>query len=204
MERTTDDKSESVASSILERVKVNDPEAWQLLVRMFGPVVYLWSRQSGVPEADAADVVQEVLVAVLTNIQSFRRDRAGDSFRGWLWTITKNKVRDHFRRHQTQPRGQGGTDALQRLAQLPEQPPESSADAAGSADDESGLEHRALELAIRSGFEDRTWEAFWQTTVQGRRAADVADELGMSAAAVYKAKSRVMRRIRQSIGELVE
>jgi RNA polymerase sigma-70 factor, ECF subfamily len=142
-------------------------------------------------------------VAVSANIKRFRRDRDGDSFRGWLWVITKNKIRDHFRRLQTQPQGQGGTDALQRLAQLPHQPPESS-DTLGLENDQSGLEHRALRLAIRAEFEDQTWEAFRKTTIEGRRAAEVAHELGMSAAAVYKAKSRVMRRIRQSIGDLVE
>jgi RNA polymerase sigma-70 factor (ECF subfamily) len=57
---------------------------------------------------------------------------------------------------------------------------------------------------VRGEFENRTWEAFWRTAVEDRPARDVADELGMSVLAVYKAKSRVLRRLRQELGDLVD
>ena len=57
---------------------------------------------------------------------------------------------------------------------------------------------------VRAGVEDRTWQAFWRVTVDGRPVADVADELGMTALAVYKAKYRVLRRIREELGDLLE
>ena len=72
----------------------------------------------GLRDDDAADVFQEVFQAVAAHLAGFRRDRAGDTFRGWLRTITRNKVNDHFRRRQREPGGVGGSEARVRLAQV--------------------------------------------------------------------------------------
>ncbi len=191
----------SVSSGLLNQVKAQDPEAWQRLVRLFGPVVYGWCRQSGIQAADASDMVQETFRAVAVGVDGFHRSRPGDSFRGWLWTITRNKMRDHFRDHQGLPTAQGGTAAQHRLLKIPERPPKSSTSYAKS--DDAHPVHRGLEL-IRAQFEDHTWQAFWRTTVDQQPAAAVADELDMTPAAVYQAKSRVMRRIRRELGDLLQ
>lgn len=87
----------SISSTLLERLKARRPEAWQRLVDLYGPVVYRWCRWSGVLAGDVPDVVQEVFTAVAAHIADFHRQRPGDSFTGWLRTITRNKVTDHFR-----------------------------------------------------------------------------------------------------------
>src|SRR5262245_56120301 len=84
----------SLATSLLVRVRALDPQAWQHLMALFEPVVHGWCRAAGLQPADAADVQQEVFQAVALNIGKFRRDRPGDSFRGWLWGITRNKLLD--------------------------------------------------------------------------------------------------------------
>jgi len=183
-------------------VKARDPEAWRQLVRIYGPLVYAWCQQCGLQAEDAADIVQEVFGSVASSVSEFRRERPGDSFRGWLWTITRNKIRDHFRALQGRAQARGGTTAQQRLAELPERPPEES-ETDRSRTDELTPEYRAFE-AIRAEFEDRTWEAFRRTAVDGLPAAEVAAELGMTPEAVYKAKSRVLRRIRQELGGMLE
>lgn len=188
----------STSSSLLRRVKAEDPEAWRRLVRLYGPLVYLWSRQSHLQPDDAGDVVQEVFAAVAGGLKSFRRQRPEDSFRGWLWTITRNKIRDHFRHRQGQARAQGGTDAQEQLLQVADVPEPSSDDCSGAGSQVIG---RATEL-IRGQFEDRTWQAFWRTAIDGRKAAEVADELGMTLRAVYQAKYRVLHRIRQELADL--
>jgi len=192
----------SISSGLLGRVKAQQPEAWRQLVRLYGPVVYGWCRQSGIQAADAADVAQETFRAVSMGVENFHRERPGDTFRGWLWTVTRNKIRDHFRHDQGLPPAQGGTDAQRQWAQIPDQAPKSSTTSTQSPSNQS-LTHRGLEL-VRAGFEDSTWEAFWRTTVDHQPAAAVAEELDMTPAAVYKAKSRIMRRIRQELGELLE
>jgi len=186
----------SIGSSLLEGVQAMDAGAWQRLVELYAPVIYGWCRQSAVQPHDAADVVQEVFRAVLTGVGQFRRDRPGESFRGWLWTITRNKIRDHARRRQRRPAAAGGSDAAEQLQQLPEPPPP-----APTSRESDGLVHRALTL-IRAEFEEPTWRAFWQATVDGRPAAEIARELGMSKGAVRQAKYRVLRRLREELAGL--
>jgi RNA polymerase sigma-70 factor (ECF subfamily) len=192
----------SISSTLLERVRARRPEAWERLVDLYGPVVYRWCRQAALRPEDAADLVQEVFAAVAAHVAEFRRDRPGDSFGAWLRTITRNRIRDHYRRRQGKPEARGGTDAQQQLAQIGE-PPEPS-DPSAACDDglDAWLSRRGLEL-VRAEFENRTWEAFWRTTVEGHAPAHVAEDLGMSVQAVYKAKSRVLRRLRQELGELI-
>ncbi len=197
--RSADTKS--ISSSLLQRVKIQDPRAWERLAELYGPVVYRWCRKSWLNAEDAVDVVQEVFRSLVSHVGDFRRERPGDSFAAWLRTITRNKVRDLFRQRQGQARGQGGTEAQQRLLQVPE-----AAELAGEdPDDGSGsiLTHRSLEL-VRAEFEDRTWQAFWQAAVDGRSPADVAADLGISVQSVYQAKYRVLKRIRQEMSGLID
>ncbi len=197
---------DSTSTSLLERVKARSPEAWQRFVELYGPLVYNWCRLTGLQTEDAADVSQEVFASVARNVANLRPDRPGDSFRGWVWTITRNNIRDHFRRRHGEAQARGGTDAQRQLARIPDEPPVSSepgSEEKPRGTERSGLERRALEL-IRSEFEDRTWQVFWRTTVDRRSPADVAEEFGMTVQAVYKAKFRVMRRIRQDLGGLLD
>jgi len=189
----------STASSFLERVKAHDAQAWGQLAALYGPLVYSWARRAGLKPEDAADVVQEVFRAVVTHIMGFRRDRPGDSFRGWLWTITQNKLRDYWRREGAQPEAAGGTDAQQRLLQVPASADSLSAESVGSA------EATAFRLAvetIRPQFAERSWQAFWRVVVEGQCPADVAADLSMSVNAVYVARSRILSRLRQELGDL--
>jgi RNA polymerase sigma-70 factor, ECF subfamily len=197
--------SGSTSSSLLIKVKACQAEAWQRLVQLYGPLVYRWCRQSSLQEEDAADVGQEGFVAVAHGIIDFRRDRPGDSFRGWLWQITRNKIRDHFRRQQGRAVAQGGTEAQQRLDEIPEQ---ASNDSASMSSVDPGLpdlavKRRAIDL-VRASVEPRTWEAFWQVAVNGRSAADVAGELRVGVQAVYDAKYQVRKKIRQELEDLID
>ncbi len=191
----------SLSTSLLDRVRLMQPDAWTRLVAIFGPIVYRWCRQSGLSGHDASDVVQEVFTSVSRGIGNFHRSQENQSFRNWLATITRNCVRDFWRRSAKQPGAIGGTDALLGLQNLAD-PLEASLDATISvADIESELTRRVLEL-VRSEFEEKSWMAFQKTAVDGKLAADVAVELGMTVAAVYKAKSRIFRRLRQQLGDL--
>jgi RNA polymerase sigma-70 factor (ECF subfamily) len=187
------------SSSLLGRLRAQDAEAWQRLVDLYGPLVYYWCRQLQ-PE-DRADVFQEVFRAVATHISSFRKDRPGDTFRGWLLTITRNKLRDHFRRQQVQVQATGGSDALRQLAQVPG--PDAEQDDSTDPGQERALFLRALR-SIEGEFEDRTWQSFWRVMVDGQEPVDVAAALGISRNAVYKARARVLQRLRQELGDVLE
>ena len=193
-----DDRCEpsSISSTLLERLCAGRPDAWQRLVDLYGPVVYGWCRQLGVSQIDAADVVQDVFAGVTADVGRFRRDRPGDSFGAWLRTITRHRVCDHFRRRQNQPAARGGSTAYERLLSLAEAPEETSS--VPPVEKEGWFSRRVLDL-VRAEFEERTWTAFWQIVVDGRPPAEVAAAMGLSLPAVYKAKSRVLRRLRQEL-----
>jgi RNA polymerase sigma-70 factor (ECF subfamily) len=186
---------------LLQRLQSREAAAWHRLAQLYGPIVYGWCRRAGLMPEDAGDVVQEVFQAVARSIGDFRRRRPGDSFAAWLRTITHNKVRDHWRRCARKVPAAGGTTAHERLLQVPA---EASAESEGAeaADEGKRLYRRALDL-IQAEFEEHTWQAFWQLTVVGRPSAEVAAEQGMSLGAVYIAKSRVLKRLRQEFADLV-
>jgi RNA polymerase sigma-70 factor (ECF subfamily) len=191
---------QATSLTLLDRLRANDDGAWHTMVRLYGPLVRHWCGRGGVRGADGDDVAQDVFRAAAVSMEAFRRDRPGDSFRGWLRGITRNMVLQHFRRDGKQPRAVGGTDANFRLQAV----------AGGdTGDDEDpveeldGLRRRALDL-VRGEFEDRTWQAFWRTVVDGSAPAEVAAEFGVSAAAVRMAKSRVLRRLKEAFGDLVQ
>ncbi len=192
--------SGSMSSSLLERLKARDPEAWRQLAEIYEPLIYYWCRRYELGPQDAADVVQEVFSAVLAGIGGFRRDRG--RFRGWLWTITRNKIQDHFRANAGREAAAGGTEAQQRIAEIPEQLIEEPADA-GDRGALGSLFQRALE-SVRAEFEDKTWEAFWRVTVLRQETGEVAASLDLSPAAVRIAKSCVLRRLRAVLGDLIE
>ncbi len=170
----------------------DDETAWGRLDRIYGPLIYQWCVRCGLQESDAADVSQDVLSDLTKAIQRFCPDGDGATFRGWLWTITRNKVADHCRRWSDTPVATGGTNALNLIEQLPDERPE-------TAEDVADLHLRVLE-GLRSSFQLTTWTAFWRVTVEGDAAKDVADDLGISVWAVYKARTRVMTRLRAELG----
>ncbi|MBI2479964.1 MAG: sigma-70 family RNA polymerase sigma factor [Planctomycetia bacterium] len=192
------DAAESTSRSLIQRARQQDPEAWQRLSRLYTPLVYGWARQAGLQACDAADVVQEVFRSVFNRVADFRKDRESDSFRGWLWTITRNKIRDHFRRGRMQPQALGGSAARARVAAVPDE--EWSTATLPGEDSELELVHRALDL-IRLEFESQTWQAFWKAAAEGRTSSDVAEELGISPGAVRQAKYRVLSRLRQELDD---
>jgi len=199
---TSGAQSGSVDSSLLQRLKAKSPEAWRRLVYLFGPTIYQQCRCSGLQAADASDVSQDVFRAVATHIGNFRRDGAGNTFRGWLWTITRNKIADHRQHQQKHPEARGGTDAQIWLADLVSQGLV-EIDAASEPQPPGSLYQRALKL-LQHDFEERTWKAFWRVAVDNCTPADVADELDMSINAVYIAKTRVLRRLREELGDLLD
>ena len=157
--------------------------------------MFFWARRCGETEHDAADLVQEVFVALLRTLPTFQYDHAGGNFRGWLRTLTLNKLRDRKR---------GEARADKALAQRPvkDELPD-AAEAFWETEYRQELARRALRL-MQTEFAPATWKACWETVVQGRPPADVACELGISENAVYIAKCRVLRRLREELSGLVD
>lgn len=170
------------------------------MVDLYYPLVYGWCRRRVLQVEDAADVVQEIFGAVARGLPGFRRAREGDTFRGWMRGIARHRLQDYWRLQAAGDRPAGGSDAAHRLAEVPDpfldEPDESPGPTAL-------LVRRGLEL-IRPEFGEPVWQAFWRASVDGQDPADIAADLGVSRNAVYKAKSRVLARLREVLGDLLD
>jgi RNA polymerase sigma-70 factor (ECF subfamily) len=188
--------------SLLQRLRHAAPDAaeWQRLQDIYLPLIRSWLSQVPGIGDEAHDLAQEVLVVVFREVPAFERQRDG-SFRTWLRTITLNKLRAFTKARRKRPLAGGGDAAGQLLAQLED----SDSDLARKWDREHDRHvFDKLLAVVRPDFEPGTWEAFTRFALDGRPAARVAEELGISESAVVQAKFRVVKRLREEAGELMD
>jgi RNA polymerase sigma-70 factor (ECF subfamily) len=188
--------AQSTSVSLLERLREpGQAEAWERFVELYTPLLFYWARRAGLQSADAADLVQDVFTVLVRKLPDFRYD-GQKSFRSWLRTVTLNKWRDRGRQRGRLPAEDGAAN-LDELAG-----PE-GLEKFWEDDHRRFLVHRAMEL-MRAEFEATTWQACWEHGFQQRPAREVAAQLGISENAVYIAKVRVLRRLRQELQGLID
>jgi RNA polymerase sigma-70 factor (ECF subfamily) len=184
----------STRPSLLLRIRDSqDSLAWSEFVQLYAPMIYAFSRKRGLQDADAADITQEVLRSVARSAGRFEYAASRGGFRRWLFTVTRNEVNDHLTGARRVPGTNAETQTIDQLAAA-------APDDAAEWDNE--YEQRVLRWAaerIRKTVKESTWNAFWQTAVEGREPEEVARSLGMTVGAVYIAKSRVIARLRVEI-----
>ena len=183
--------------SLLVRIRdLEDVAAWNQFVDIYAPLIHDYGRKRGLQDADAADLAQDVLQTVAKSVERFEYDTKKGSFRGWLLTVTRNKLIDLVGRLKKPQHGRRDGDV-------------SMEELAVTADDEAlwerqhqwWLVHWAAEK-VKCEFEANTWRAFMMTSIEQKSAADSAKDLGISVGAVYIAKSRVLARVKQLIQDV--
>jgi RNA polymerase sigma-70 factor, ECF subfamily len=182
-------------ASLLERLREpNEHAAWSQFVKLYTPLIYRWAQRSGMPPQEAFDLVQDVFVVLVQKMPEFQYDHS-KSFRAWLRTITVNKWRDRCRRATAGPKV-GSLDGAE---------PVDDGEPAWWSETEyrQQLVAQAME-SLRPEIQPGTWNAFWAVTVEGRPAAQVAIELGVSVNSIYLARSRVLRRLRTELDRLLD
>jgi RNA polymerase sigma-70 factor (ECF subfamily) len=183
--------------SLLERLRQPfAPDAWDRFVSLYTPLIYTWGRQVGLQEQDVSDLVQEVFVKLVQVLPTFTYDAHKGGFRRWLRTVTLNTWRDQCKRRSDRPLP-GNEAALAEVSAPDEQ------EAFWEAEYRLHLVNRAMEV-MQADFQTATWQAFWEQVAVGRRAKEVAAELGMSTGAAYAARFRVLDRLRQELGGMLE
>jgi RNA polymerase sigma-70 factor (ECF subfamily) len=172
---------DTTSVSLLERLRQPaESQAWGRFVDLYTPLIYYWARRVGLGSEEAADLVQDVLTLLVQKLPELQYDPE-KSFRGWLRTVTLNKWRENRRR-----RGIALTTA-----------------GFWQVEYQQHLVGRALKL-MQAEFQESTWKACWECVVAGKPAAQVAEELGLTVDAVYAAKSRVLRRLREELTGLLD
>jgi len=188
--------------SLLLRIRdARDGAAWAQFVQVYAPLIYAYARKHGLQDGDAADVTQESLGAVAGAVRGLDYDPRRGSFRGWLFAVVRNRLRGFWARQDRPGRGSGDSAAHDRLREVPAR--------AEDPDElwEQEYERRRFAWAaerVREQVQDATWQAFRMTAVEGKSGQEVAQVLGMTVAAVYLAKSRVMARLKEQIKPLQE
>jgi len=187
---------DSTSVSLLRRLREPQSDvAWQRFVELYAPLIFYWGRGKGLNATDAADLVQDVLTTLVVKLPEFNLDPGG-RFRGWLRTLVVNRATDLRRRNSVRPMT-GVDEVLDRLTVL------DAGDLFDSAEYVNVLVRRTLEL-LRGEILEQNWRAAWMQLIEGRSAAEVARELGVSLNAAYLAKSRLLSRLRVELAGLLD
>ncbi len=187
------------ATLLLKIRDLKDRTAWSEFVALYTPLLYSYAIKAGLQDADAADVAQESMCDVVRSIREFQYDMSKGSFRGWLLTVTRNRIRKRMSPGQRRGTGSGDSAVLQLLQEQPHD--ETDIEAAWQQEYQLRLFHWAAER-VRCEFRETTWQAFWMTTVDNVAIEQAAKTLELSVGAIYVARSRVLARLRTAISEL--
>lgn len=185
--------------SLLMHLQVGEnPNAWREFVSIYRPIIYRMARRRGMQDADAQDLVQQVLVSVSNAIENWERRDESIRFRHWLRRVTRNAIYNVLNRAPLD-RAAGGTSIQQRLDQEPNE--------RCDFDREVRLEHRRevyLRAAniVRSRVTKETWEIFQMSVVRGIPVEQVSESVGKSVGTVYAARGRVMSKLRNIVDEI--
>lgn len=196
----TESPSQSTHSSLLHRARQRDAVAWRELVDLYGPLIAWWCRRCRIDDHSVADCVQDVFASVAVALDTFQPKRETGSFRAWLWTITRRKVLDCLRTQLRRPHAIGGSTAVAMIHEV--------MDGQSIPDEEPSEALQIRELIDRAlqqvcdEFENCTWQAFWRSVVDGQSTDIVAAELNVTPATIRQARSRILRRLRQQLGDL--
>jgi len=183
------------ASLLLRLRDPRDEAAWTKFVELYVPVIYGYARRQGLQDADAVDVTQDVLRAVAGSINRLAYDPVRGAFRSWLFTVVRRQLANWRRWKRNKPQG-SGDPATHRI--LEEHPGAVTVATAWEAEWEQRLFARACAQARRT-VTATTWQAFWRTAMENQAGKQVAADLGITVAAVYLARSRIVARLKQLV-----
>ncbi len=186
--------------TLLERLqRQSDPTAWQRLVDIYTPLISRWLSRSPLQNSDRDDIIQEVMKIILQKLPDFQRRREG-SFRSWLREVATNCLQGHWRSEKYRPLATGDSDFLQKLQELAD--PQSELAQAWDVEHDRHVVQRLMEL-MAPQFEPTTLQAFRKVVLESQPPVQVAAELGISVNAVFLAKSKILRRLRQELAGIL-
>jgi RNA polymerase sigma-70 factor (ECF subfamily) len=190
--------------SLLAAAIGSEPEAWQQLLKLYEPRMLRWCRGQGLDRIETADVIQDAWMSVARGLASFRSQPGAGAFRAWLHLIVRRRIADYRRREVLRSPAVGGSSFAMRVAELPnesDQTPPSHEDPSQCLSQSSGDLQRAM-ATVQQEIEPKTWQAFWLCVVDQRATDEVAHSLAMTPANVRQCRSRVLRRLRQTMERL--
>lgn len=191
----------STRGSLIDRAGGGSEDAWFELVQLYVPMVTGWLRRQSVSVHDAEEIGQDVMAFVVQNLSTFDHSGRTGAFRRWLREITLNRLRAFWRKKSGKANALGGS-IFQHIADQLEDPSSDLSLAWDSEHDAYVL--RAMLTKMEQVFQPETFEVFRRLSFDGASPSDLATEFGLSIGAVYGAKSRVLRKLREEAAGLLE
>ncbi len=187
--------------SLLLLAQAGDAGAWADLCELYRPLIVGWLRRQAIPESDTDDLVQEIFLAVVGSLPSFIHSGRRGAFRSWLRTIALNYSCDYWKSPSRRSAATGDDLAAEAIRLLED--PTSLLNRYWD-DEHDRYVLRCLLETIELEFEPATVRAFRRVALEGASGAEAAGELGMTLGAVYAARSRVLRRLRELADGLID
>ncbi|MEZ6062479.1 MAG: sigma-70 family RNA polymerase sigma factor [Planctomycetaceae bacterium] len=187
--------------SLLKRAQAGSAEGWQELADLYSPLIQGWLQKRGVAHHDAEELSQDVMAVVIRELPQFKHSGRLGAFRRWLREITAFRTKHFWRTRKAHPESPGGSEFSEIVKQL-----EDDSSPASRLWDREHDEYllRVLFAQIEAEFEQTTVVAFRRLVLDSVPVKDVAAELNLSVGAVYTAKSRVLRKLRQEAEGLMD
>jgi RNA polymerase sigma-70 factor (ECF subfamily) len=186
----------NTSATLLQRaLDHGDQDAWTRLTDLYAPLIRAALARHLPQSADIDDLAQQVFTVALEKLPDFRHSGRPGAFRAWLRGICVNRVRMFWR-----DRPASVPDPEAALRQL--ENPDSDLSRQWDRDHDEFVFRRALQM-IEGEFKPATWQAFRRLALDETEPEVVAAELGLSVGAVYIAKSRVLRRLREEFAGLL-
>jgi RNA polymerase sigma-70 factor, ECF subfamily len=187
--------------SLLIRAQTGEADAWRDLTDLYRPLIIRWLNRQGVPAVELEDLSQDVLLSLVKHLPTFEHSGNRGAFRSWLRTIVCSRTTDYWRASDAGAHARGGSGAVAALQQIAD--PDSDLNRQWDDEHDRYVLGCLLDL-VEQEFEPLTLQAFRRLALDGVSGAEPAQELGLSVAAVYVAKSRVLARIRQEAEGLID
>jgi RNA polymerase sigma-70 factor (ECF subfamily) len=187
--------------SLLFRAQTGEADAWKDLLELYRPLILGWLNRQGVPARDLDDLSQEVLLSVVKHLPGYQHSGQRGAFRAWLRTIVCSRTADYWRTIDARTQACGGSGATAALQEIAD--PDCELNRQWDEEHDRYVLHCLLDL-VEEEFEPITLQAFRRLALDGISGAEAARQLGLSVAAVYVAKSRVLARIRQEAEGLID
>lgn len=187
--------------SLLERVRNGDEQSWRQLVAVYQPMVRNWLVGRGIIIQDAEDLSQDVMVVLVRKLPEFQHNGRIGSFRAWLRTIVTRQTLKFLQQGRCRVESAKEGITPEYLSQLAD----SASDLAKKWDQDHDL--FLLDQLLRlldTDFQPDTVRIFRMLAFEGKKPDAIANESGMSIAAIYGIKSRVLARLRQESQFLLE
>lgn len=189
----------ATSTSLLLALKDRENDGvWTTFCERYQPLVLSFARKLGLNEHEAEDAAQETLMAFAKAYEQGAYDPEKGRLRQWLLGIASNKIRDIQRRRGREYVPDVPADETGLLDGLPD---DRTLSELWEAEWERSILAACMEI-VRRQVEPGTMQAFELFVLQEKPAEEVAQQLGTTANAVFKAKRRVLSRMREAYQEL--